>query len=75
MGGEEFKWRQPAHQLWSQQGPHFSLQCAAKTNDKRMVSSGISNVVASIHSEKTSLKKVMIMIIKLRSESDGRLQI
>ena len=57
MGGEEFKWHQPAHkQLWSQQGPHCSPHSTAKTNDKthssgRMVSSGISDVViASVHS-------------------------
>ena len=69
VGREEFKWRQPAHhQLWSQQGPH-AVQLI-KTGDRkhssgRMVSSGISNVViASIHSEKNSLKKLlMIMII------------
>ena len=56
----------------SQQGPHFSPYCTTKTNDKgtnpgRMVSSGISDVAfASVHSEKTSLKKLMITIINIK---------
>ena len=51
MGREEFKWHQPVHhQLWSQQGPHFSPHSTTKTNDKStfpggMVSSGVSDVV------------------------------
>ena len=56
MGGEEFKWRQPAHhKLWSQQGPHFSPHSTAK----RIVSSGISDVViASVHSENEARKVI-----------------
>ena len=46
----------------------FSPHSSAKTNDKsnssgRMVSSGINDVViASVHSEKTHLKKLMIIM-------------
>ena len=61
------------HQLWSQQGPHFSPHYTAKTNDKSKFLrknglGGISDVViASVHSEKTRLKKLMmIMIIKIQ---------
>ena len=71
MGGEELKWRQLAHhQLLSQQGPHFSPHSKAKanyksTNLRKLVTSGISNVAtASVHSEKTRLKK-LIMIISI----------
>ena len=54
----------------SQQGPQFSPYSTAKTNDKmikahssgRMVSSGTSDVViALVYSEKTCLKKLMMM--------------
>ena len=67
MGGEELKWRQLAHnQLISSQGPHFSPHSTAKTNDKskNLKKNGISVVAfASVYSEKTRLKKLMIMII------------
>ena len=70
MGRDELKWRQLAHnQLMSLQGPHFSPHTKAKTNDKaqisrRMASIGITDVVtASVYSEKTHLKKLMIMIM------------
>ena len=70
MGGEELKWRQPEHyQLW--QGPHFSPTVQLKPMTKahssgRMVSSGISDVViASIHCEKTRLKKLMMMMMMI----------
>ena len=65
MGGEELKCHQLTyHQLMSPQGPHFSPHSTAKTNDKStMVSSGISDVVfASVHSEKTRLKKFIIIL-------------
>ena len=51
------------------QGPYFSPHSTAKTNDKstnlrKNVSSGRNDVViASVHSEKTCLKKLMIMLI------------
>ena len=68
MGREELKWRQLKHnQLMSSQGPHFSPRSTAKTNDKstvsgRMASICISDVVtASVYSEKTRLKKLMMM--------------
>ena len=73
MGGEELRWCQLAHQhLMSQQEPHFSPHSKAKANNKilgRMVSSGISHVAfASVYSEKTSLKKCLIMIIMITSK-------
>ena len=67
----KFKWHQPAHhQLWSQQGPNFSPHSTAKTNDKStfLRKNGLGRisdvVIASVHSEKTRLKLMMIMIIK-----------
>ena len=54
------------HQLWSEQGPHFSPHSTAKIKDKSTFlrkngSSGISDVVnGSVHSEKTSMKKLMM---------------
>ena len=50
----------------SQQGPHFSHTVKLKPIIKagKLETSGISDVVtASVHSEKTCLKKLMIMII------------
>ena len=70
MGGEELKWRQPAHhQLMSQEGPHFSPHSKAKANYKstylrKLESSGISDVATvSVHSEKTRMKKCMMIMI------------
>ena len=59
MSGEELKWRQLAHhQLMSQHGPHFS------TNLGKLVIFGISDVVtASVYSEKTRMKKMIMIII------------
>ena len=74
MGGEELKWRQLAHhQLMSQQGPHFSSHSKAKanynsTNSGKLVTSGISDVVTTlVHSEKTRLKKLVMLIITITS--------
>ena len=53
----------------SQQGPHFSTHCTAKANDKSTflrnnVSSDISDeAFASVYSEKTHLKKLMMRIM------------
>ena len=79
MGREELKWRQLAHhQLMSQQGPQFSPHSKAKANDRaqisgRMVSSGISDVaIASVHSEKTHMKKmIMIIIINMHKSQES----
>ena len=55
------------NQLMSSQGPHFSPRSTAKTTIKvqilsRMASIGISDVVtASVYSEKTRMKKLMMM--------------
>ena len=68
MGGEELKWHQLKHnQLMSSQVPHFSPRSTAKTNDKstNLACISISDVVtASVYSEKTHLKKLM-MIMKM----------
>ena len=71
MGGEELKWHQLTHnQLMSLQGPHFCAYSTAKTNDKvqisgRMTSIGISDVQTdSVYSEKTRLKKLMLIMNK-----------
>ena len=72
MGGEKLKWRQLAHhQLMSQQKrpsvkpkPMIKAQISGK-----LVTSGISDVaIASIHSEKTRLKKLIIIIMNLSQE-------
>ena len=69
MVGEELKWRQLKYnQLMSLQGPHFSPRSTAKINNRstnlgRMASIVISDVVtASVYSEKTRLKKLMMMM-------------
>ena len=69
MGGEKLKWRQLKHnRLMSSQGPHFSPRSTAKTSDKstnlrKNASIGISDVVTtSVYSEKTRLKKLMMMM-------------
>ena len=68
MGGEELKWHQLAHyQLMRQQGPHLVHPVQLKPMIKAqfsgsMVSCGISDVAfASVYSEKTRLKKLMMM--------------
>ena len=66
--GKEFKWREPVHHLlWIQQKQHFSPHSTAKIkahSSGRKVSSGRTDVViASVHSEKTRLKKLMMRII------------
>ena len=72
MGGEELKWRQLAHhQLMSQQGPQFSPHSKAKKVQisGKLVISGISDVsIASVHSEKTRLKKIIIIISMNKSQ-------
>ena len=64
MGVEELKWCQLAyHQLMSQpRSPHKPMIKAEFSG--RMVSSGISDVAfASVHSEETHMKKLMLIII------------
>ena len=70
MGGEKLKWHQLSHNhLIFLQGPHFSPHSTAKPRIKaqisgRMICNGISVVAfASVYSEKTRLKKMVIMII------------
>ena len=76
MGGEEIKWHQLTHnQLMSLQGPHICAHSTAKTNDNvqisgRMASIGISDVVtASVYSEKTRLKKSMLIMNRLQEST------
>ena len=63
------------HQLMSQsKTSHFSPHSTAKNNDKitisgRMVSSGISDVAFTVHSEKTHLKIMIIIIIIIMNKS------
>ena len=71
MGGEELKWCHIKHnQLMSPQGPHFGPHSKAKanyksTNLRKIGNCGISDIAtASVHSEKTRLKK-LIMIISI----------
>ena len=70
MGWEELKWCQLAHhQLMSQQVPQFSPQSKARakyksTDLRKLITSGISDVaIASVHSEKTQMKKTIMKII------------
>ena len=70
LGGEGLKLRQLAHhQLMSQQGPHFSPHSKAiaiykAQISRKLVTNGISDVaIASVHSEKTRMKKMIMMII------------
>ena len=71
VGVSDLKWRQLAHnQLMSLQGPHFSPKVQLKPIKKaqiseKLVSSGISDVAfASVYSEKTRLKKLMLIMNK-----------
>ena len=71
MGWEELKWHQlEHHQLINSQGPHFSPHSTAKINDKSTLlrKNGLSGksevVIASVYSEKTRLKKLMIIMNK-----------
>ena len=75
MGRGELKWRQLAHhQLMSQQGPLLVHTVKLKSIIKAQISEklviiGISDVVtASVYSEKTSLKKIIMIIIISKTE-------
>ena len=72
MGGEELEWRQPAHhQLMSEQGPILVHSVKLKPVIKaqisgKLVTSGKSDVAtASVHSEKTRMKKCMMILLLL----------
>ena len=71
MGGEKLKWCQLAHhQLMSQQRPHFSphSKIIKALISGKLVTSGISDVaIASVNSEKTRLKKLIMIIICIES--------
>ena len=75
MGGEELKWHQLTHnQLMSSQGALLVHTVQLKPMIKaqisgRMASIGISDVVtASVYSEKTRLKKLMMIMIMNKSQ-------
>ena len=70
MGGEKLKWHQLAYyQLMSLQGPPFSPHVKLKPIIKaqisgKLVTCGISDAaIASVHFEKTCLKKFIMIII------------
>ena len=68
VGGEELKWCQLAHHQLAKDFilvHTIQLKPMIKTHfSARMVSSGISDIAfASIHSEKTRLKKLIVIII------------
>ena len=76
VGRGKLKWRQLAHhRLISQQRPSFSPHSKAKANYKKQISgklvtSGTSDVaIATVHSEKTRLKKLMKIIIIIMNKS------
>ena len=64
MGGEKLKWL-AHHQLMSQQRPHFSPHSKSKAQiSVKLVTSGISDVaIVSVYSEKTRMKKMIMIII------------
>ena len=71
MGREELKWHQLTHkQLMSPQGLRFCAHSTAETNDKgtnprKNAYIGISDAVtASVYSEKTHLKKLILIMSK-----------
>ena len=77
-GREELKWRQLAHhQLMSQQEHHLVHTVKLKPIIKaqisgKLVTSGISDVVIASVSEKTCLKKmIMIVIMNFIARNDG----
>ena len=75
MGGEELKWCQLAHHRLMSQHKGLILVHAVKLKQMikaqisgRMASSGISDVVfGSVYSEKTHLKKLIIILIIITS--------
>ena len=64
MVGDELKWRQLTHnQLMSPKRPHFSPTIKAQISGR--MATIISDVVtASVYSEKTRLKKLMLIMNK-----------
>ena len=75
MGGEELKWIPSANEsakdliiVHTQLKPMIKAQIS-----RRMVSSGISDVAfVSVHSEKTRLKKLIIIIMQETTVFSGR---
>ena len=62
MGREQLKWRQLKHNQLMIQGPYFSPCSTASKSTKNGIISDF--VTASVYSEKTRLKK-MIMMMKI----------
>ena len=68
MGRRNLNWRQLKHnQLMSTQGPQFSPHMTDKAQiSGTMASIGISDIVtASVNSEKTHIKKCMMIMINI----------
>ena len=61
----------------SQQRPHFSPHSKAKANYKthisgKLVTSGINDVaIVSVHSEKTCMKKMIMIIISMKKSQES----
>ena len=75
MGWEELKWLQLAHhQLMSQQWTHFNPHSKSKANYKstnlRKIGSISDVVTASVYSEKTRLKKLIMIIIIMNQSQE-----
>ena len=74
MGRNELNWHQLTHnQLMSLERPHFSPHSTAKTNDKstNLRKNGVNwykRVSTSVYSEKTHLKKLMMIIMNKSQE-------
>ena len=66
---DELKWCQLTHNhLMSPQRPHFSPHSTAKTNDKSKNLRKNDVVTASVYSEKTCLKNLMVTIMNKSQE-------
>ena len=71
IGGEELKWHQLAqHQLMNQSRKSIYWTQYSKMNDnstnlRKRISIGISVAFASVYSEKASVKKLVMMMMKM----------
>ena len=73
MGGEEFKWRTIRYKASKDLTLVHAVQLKPMIRIflRKMVSSGISDVViVSVHSEKTRLKKLMKIIIIMNKSQE-----
>ena len=69
MSREELKWHQLAHHLlMSQQGPPHTVKPFIKAQiSGKLLTNRISDIaIASVHSEKTRLKNMIMIIISMK---------